>query len=475
MPSNALVSVVVPSFNHGKYVVEAVESALGQSHPAIEVVVVDDGSADDSVERLRARFAADPRVRLLSQENRGAHAAINRGVRESSGEFVAILNSDDRYHPERFATLLGAFEGVDQGEDGRRGEPALLFSDVAFIDDAGSALSGHERIDAYREVVAACADHPAERRFFVGNPAMTTSNFLFRRALFDAVGGFAPLRYTHDWDWVLRACAEGEAVWLREPLMEYRVHGANTLSEGDAWRHLHENAFVQAAALAGWIERGGSPELLEPLLACWLDNASLSWPMASLFLTRLLAGEGRERLLELALDGEDGFPMRRLAERAGLTVELLQPLGRVKALREEVDAGARMIDERDAWIEDLRGRLSDAEAARAAQAGLIDERDAWVEDLRARLADAERARAAQTELIDERDAWVEDLRGRLAETERAQAALIDERDAWIEDLRGRLADAEQALAALRGDTLVRAALRGRRLIDAAKRFGGKST
>ena len=108
-----LVSVVMPSYNHAAYCVEAAQSVLGQSHRRLELIVVDDGSRDDLVERLAA--LDDPRLHLVTQENRGAHAAINRGLDLAQGDYLAIINSDDRFDPRRIETCLRAMDA--EGSD----------------------------------------------------------------------------------------------------------------------------------------------------------------------------------------------------------------------------------------------------------------------------------------------------------------------------------------------------------------------
>jgi hypothetical protein len=90
--------------------------------------------------------------------------------------------------------------------------------------------------------------HPAAV-FWVGNVAMTTSNFFFTRSVLEKVGFFRALRYTHDWDWALRAQETVGCHRIDEQLLSYRVHGSNTISEGNIWTHIAENAFVFASML----------------------------------------------------------------------------------------------------------------------------------------------------------------------------------------------------------------------------------
>src|SRR5438309_4900890 len=93
-----LVSVVVPNYNYGRYVREAVDSVLGQTYPAVEVIVVDDGSSDDSLSVLQSYGS---KIKLVVQPNGGVHKARNRGIEESKGEFVAFLDADDVWEPTK--------------------------------------------------------------------------------------------------------------------------------------------------------------------------------------------------------------------------------------------------------------------------------------------------------------------------------------------------------------------------------------
>jgi hypothetical protein len=85
--------------------------------------------------------------------------------------------------------------------------------------------------------------------FLSGNPAVSTSNLLYRRQSARSAWQAFPLRYTHDWAWCLEQSAYGELGWLHEPLLRYRVHGHNTVHEPDPWRHRHENAWIMSYAV----------------------------------------------------------------------------------------------------------------------------------------------------------------------------------------------------------------------------------
>ena len=103
-------SVLVSSYNYRDFVVEAVQSALNQTWSPHEVIVVDDGSTDDSVHRLLTHFAHEPTVRIVSQANAGQLAAWMHGFSLSSGNVVALLDSDDLWEPHYLATMAQTFE-----------------------------------------------------------------------------------------------------------------------------------------------------------------------------------------------------------------------------------------------------------------------------------------------------------------------------------------------------------------------------
>jgi glycosyltransferase involved in cell wall biosynthesis len=224
------VSVVIPSYNHAAYISEAVQSVLAQTHRDLELIVIDDGSRDNSLEILQG--FTDPRLKVMPQENQGAHAAINRGFHAASGEYLAVLNSDDAFHPQRLEKLLAALKAEPDG--------VLAGSHIEIVDDQGKALGvKHGYLD--------CPPWSLEdesRSFRVGddlhaallteNYYATTSNFLFPHRVFEQMGYFRPLRYVHDWDFALRLSERGQLLLLPEPLIRYRMHARNMIGENQA-------------------------------------------------------------------------------------------------------------------------------------------------------------------------------------------------------------------------------------------------
>jgi glycosyltransferase involved in cell wall biosynthesis len=226
----AEISVIIPSYNHAAYLAEAVSSVLTQSIAGLELIVVDDGSLDNSLDIL-AGFA-DPRLRVYTQANQGAHAAINRGLRAASGSYLAILNSDDAYHPQRLEKLVEALKNDP--------ETGLAGSYIQLVDQQGRPLGIKH---GYQDCEPWLLENPG-RSFRAGddlraallteNYFATSSNFVFSRPWFERAGEFRPLRYTHDWDYALRLAELAKVTLLPEPLVRYRVHTANTIRQDRA-------------------------------------------------------------------------------------------------------------------------------------------------------------------------------------------------------------------------------------------------
>ncbi len=223
MPSPT-VSVIMPAYNHERFVAEAVGSVLEQTFADLELVVVDDGSTDRTAAVI-GEFD-DRRIRYHYQDNQDAYNALNRGLALALGDYFAIINSDDVFAPDRLERLLRA------ATDG----PRFLFTDVEPIDDAGAPLPEDHPWRAWHQGNrTAYLDHGSLYRGFLhGNFMVTTSNIFVTRELANAVGGFAPIRYLHDYDYVFRLLEQAEPAcrYLDETkLLMYRVHAGNTLGE----------------------------------------------------------------------------------------------------------------------------------------------------------------------------------------------------------------------------------------------------
>lgn len=208
-----LISVIISSYNHGPYIEASIESVLAQTYPHVELLVVDDGSSDDSVERIRAlqaRYGFDFRT----QPNQGLARTLNECIARSRGSLIAPLGSDDIMQPERLATQVAYLQG--------KPEVGICAGNIMHIDGAGTALSRRDRVRAFRRL-----DFEAVfRGDQAGAPAPT---LLFRRETLEQVGGFDPSIRLEDLLVELKITRAGYFIdVLPDVLARYRVHGTNT-------------------------------------------------------------------------------------------------------------------------------------------------------------------------------------------------------------------------------------------------------
>ena len=106
--SRIQVAVIIPAYNASRYLAHTLQSVSNQTHKALEIVIIDDGSTDDTVSICRRFAAGDPRMRILSTENRGVAAARNTGIKASKSAYIAFLDADDIWHPTYVERMLAA-------------------------------------------------------------------------------------------------------------------------------------------------------------------------------------------------------------------------------------------------------------------------------------------------------------------------------------------------------------------------------
>ena len=199
-----LVSVVIPCYNQGRFVGEAIASVLAQTHTPVEIVVVDDGSTDDTAEVVAYWY---PGVRLIRQPNRGLAAARNTGWRATSGRYVIFLDADDRLLPEAAAVAVAAFAA--------RPDAACAVGRCRRIDGHGAPLPPRARprfeTDHYLSLIKSCW--------------IEVASATYRRQALVALGGFdTSLRFAEDYDLYLRIARRFPIVDHYVEVAEYRQH-----------------------------------------------------------------------------------------------------------------------------------------------------------------------------------------------------------------------------------------------------------
>lgn len=209
-----LVTVILPSYNHGSFISECLAGILTQTYSRIELIVIDDGSSDDSVSRIEA-IAASCRERFerftfVARENRGLCSTLNEALAWAQGEYVATSDSDDILMPNHIQTLIGEIENEPQ-VNGVYGGAVLIGEDGSPI---GMSMP-KARYYSFIEILSR-------------DKAMTSSGGLLRTSALRAVGGYRDGLYIEDWYIMLRLTQSGSRLkTVPKPVVRYRIHNTN--------------------------------------------------------------------------------------------------------------------------------------------------------------------------------------------------------------------------------------------------------
>ena len=243
MTNSALVSVIIPCYNQAGYLAEAIESATSQSYRRLEIIVVDDGSTDDT-SRVTAHYSD---VRLISQRNSGLSAARNAGINASRGEYLVFLDADDRLLPE----------ALEIGTDRLNAHPDSAFSygRYSLITEDGKTIPWSPR---------ACLQGEPYLRLLSRNYIGMHATVMYRRTIFDEIGYFdTSLAACEDYEMFLRITRNHAIYCHGETIAEYRQHDANMSLNFDLmlkqaisvlrsqWKYVRGNRFAMEAYRAG--------------------------------------------------------------------------------------------------------------------------------------------------------------------------------------------------------------------------------
>lgn len=225
----ATVSVVIPSFNMGRFIGQALESVVAQTFPDWQAIVVDDGSTDDSYEIACAFAAREPRIKVLRQKNSGsAGSPRNRGIEASSAPYIAFLDPDDYWSPKKLEAQLAALD--------RHKEIDLLFEDAELVDESGSPIGTLFSDLNFVEEASTCTEQIEPQLFLCRSSyfvfasckwtGIQTSGVLVRRTALERLEYLFPtdLRVWEDNDVWWRLMLNGKAAFLNQTLHSYRQH-----------------------------------------------------------------------------------------------------------------------------------------------------------------------------------------------------------------------------------------------------------
>jgi glycosyltransferase involved in cell wall biosynthesis len=206
---NATLSVIMPVYNASRYLKDTIESVLAQTWSDFEILIIDDGSTDNSLEIAHFYSQKDKRVKLFLQENQGVSIARNQGVQLTSGEFVAFIDADDQWLPNKLAAHLQHFN--------QNSNLGMSFAKTEFLTPDGQPtgkLSNSPLINLKTQ------------HFLYENPTITVSNIVVRREVFQTIGYFDEnMNYAEDLDWCLRVIAsqKWKVEGINQVLTRYRT------------------------------------------------------------------------------------------------------------------------------------------------------------------------------------------------------------------------------------------------------------
>ena len=236
------VSVVIPTYNRADLIGKTLDSVLAQTYGDLEIIVVDDGSTDDT--RAILSQYRDKRLSDICQENQGPGLARNTGIRAAKGEWVAFVDSDDLWVPEKLERQLALLDSLP--------ELMWVYSDACFFDsETGQTLYVHSRRGRQYEGHVA---HQLIMGCFIPSPTP-----VIRRSVFDDVGMFWDAPKAEDWDMWLRIAAKYPVRKVHEVLAGYRNHkGSATKSQSPLFKHQYQIEVVERAVAS-------APDIYEPV------------------------------------------------------------------------------------------------------------------------------------------------------------------------------------------------------------------
>jgi GT2 family glycosyltransferase len=220
------VTIIVPSYNHERFVAGAIESAFAQTYQDFEIVITDDASTDGSVDVLCAYARTDPRITLfLNRFNYETHAT-NHCIQHASGEYIAVLSSDDEFYPTKLEKQVDFLD--------RHPEFAAVFTQARIIDDEGRDFPDPSHFYCTIFQQPNRSRHEWLRHFFFKGNCLCHPSVLIRRSVYDTLGGYNPLMGAlDDLDMWVRVCLHHEIHILPNTLVNFRLRGSHANVSAD--------------------------------------------------------------------------------------------------------------------------------------------------------------------------------------------------------------------------------------------------
>lgn len=237
---NTTFTVVMPAYNAAAYLAQTIESVLSQTFTNFELLIIDDGSTDNTAIIAEDYQQKDKRVKLLIQSNQGVSATRNQGITSSNSEYIAFIDADDKWFPDKLALH---YQHLEKNPD-----LGVSYAKVEFLTPDGK----HTRKIAQGRLTKLQPQH-----FLYENPTMTVSNLVVRRQIFEEIGCFdCNMNYSEDLDFLFRvACSHWKIEGIDHVLLGYRTTQGGLSSQLDKMEQGWETLMAKARIIA--------PELVE--------------------------------------------------------------------------------------------------------------------------------------------------------------------------------------------------------------------
>ncbi len=235
--SDPTVTVLIPVYNQAQYLHESIDSVLRQTWTDLELLVVNDGSTDRTP-AVMAEFGS--RIRALHKANGGTASALNLGIRNARGKWLAWLSADDIWEPTKIALQLGKAQHEPTA--------ALVYTDFKIVDGAGKELD--------RFVAPAPRTRIARLIKLIRENYINGSTVIVRKDVFDKVGLFDETnRHSQDFDLWLRIATRYDIVHVPEPLVRYRIHTGQGSVDVSAMQRSHDSVVARRSREMPRLER----------------------------------------------------------------------------------------------------------------------------------------------------------------------------------------------------------------------------
>ncbi len=209
---NPIVSVIIPTYNRAHLIGRAIQSVLNQTYQDFELIVVDDGSTDNTEEIVKDFQNKDERIKYIYQNNQGASGARNTGIKNAKGKYIAFLDSDDEWLPEKLEKQIQLFKNSKKKNLG------FVGCNVLVVDEQTNKRYEY-KTPKYKNVF---------QRLLENNFIRSSSSVMVKKSVIDNVGLFdESLKNANDWEMWIRIAQKYDFDFVDEPLFKYYWHGGN--------------------------------------------------------------------------------------------------------------------------------------------------------------------------------------------------------------------------------------------------------